>query len=234
MAALPASATDTSAAPPASELTARPPVGRTAPPYTGVPVQALNADPVFLKQVLEATYQKSRAELADLAIKLAENPRQPALWMRVASIKHFYNDDRGAADAYEYLNRIADGDALPFYNLALIYGYNLKEPSRAIPKFEAALIRDPLNPSFYIGFANFWREVLGNFGQARAVLAAGRGKLPGDLNLAIASAAINADAGDTAEAIAYYEQALADPSLPAAERASIAAEVKRLKQSLSQ
>lgn len=200
------------------------------PSYLGEPVAELNADPVFLAQVPEAAYRGSIGELADLALKLGADPRQPDLWMRVAYIKHFYNDDRGAADAYEYLNRIAGADALPFYNAALIYGYNLKEPQKAVPKFEAAIAREPTNSSFYIGFANFWREVLGNLAKAEAVLSQGRESLPGDLNLAIASAALFAAQGKPASALVYYQQALADPSLGSAERAAISAEVDRLEE----
>ena len=83
--------------------------------------------------------------------------------MEVARIKHFYNDDRGAADAYEYLNIIASGDPIPFYNLGMIYAYNLKEPARALPKFQAAIKRDPQSAVYHLGLAGFYREVVKNF-----------------------------------------------------------------------
>src|SRR3989344_1034921 len=94
-------------------------------PYTGAPVAELRADPNVVAQVLPATYQKMREELRDLAAKLEMNADQPELWKRVAYLKHFYNDDLGARDADEYVNRIAPTGSVAFYNLRALYGYKL-------------------------------------------------------------------------------------------------------------
>lgn len=198
------------------------------PPYRGAGVDVLNADPVFLKQVPKDYYEKSKRELADLAVKLAENPNQPQLWMRVASVKHFYNDDAGAADAYEYMNRISS-DPVGYYNLALVYGYNLKQPQKAIPKFESALKYNPWNTSFYIGFANFYREVLNDLPAAEKVLLEGETKVPAEVGLYAALGSLYKAMADTTKAIVYYEKALAMRDLSRGEREALAAEIERLK-----
>lgn len=202
---------------------------QSAPAYTGAPAQELHADQEFLKQVPADTYDKSRKELALLAVSLAANPRDASGWMRVAYIKRFYGDYAGARDAYEYVNVIAEGDALPFYNLAGLYGYYLKEPAKAIPKYQAALQRDPMSPDYYIGFADFYREVMQDLPAAERVLERGLAKIPNETNFMISYAALSKAMGKTARAIEYYETVLASAALGAPQRAAITAEVERLK-----
>lgn len=216
--------------PPASNLT--PSAGkpsRAATPYRGEPVTVLDADPRFLEQVPPEAYQKSIRDLAALSERLTKNPTDTPAWIQVAYIKHFYNDDLGARDVYEHLNLISGEYALPFYNLALIYGYNLKQPQKAVSKFEAAIARDPLNASYYIGFSDFYREVMRDLASAEKVLLQGLVKLSGDANLASALGAVYQEKGDVVSAIAYYEKALASPVLGPGERAAISAEVEKLK-----
>lgn len=231
---------DTSGTPPSPVVTtppATPPLPNASggvspqavPAYTGAPIQTLNPNPDILKQVPADTYDKSRKELAELAVSLAANPRDASGWMRVAYIKRFYGDYAGTRDAYEYLNAIAEGDALPFYNLAGLYGYYLKEPAKAIPKYEAALERDPMNPAYYSGFADFYREVMKDLPAAERVLEQGMAKVQNEINLMISYAALSEMMGKTARAIEYYEKVLARPDLEAPQRAAITVDVNRLK-----
>lgn len=224
--------------PPLAASTQSPITGLTPPagepdvastPYRGEPVTVLDADPQFLKQVPLEAYQKSIRDLALLAERLEKNPTDTPAWMQVAYIKHFYNDDIGSRDVYEHLNLITNQYALPFYNLALIYGYNLKEPQKAVSKFEAAIARDPLNASYYIGFSDFYREVMRDFASAERVLLRGLAKLSGEANLASTLGAVYQEKGNVANAIVYYEKALASPLLGPGERAAISAEVEKLK-----
>lgn len=218
-------------APPATPPPA--PSGVEGPPatpaYTGAAVQTLNPNADILKQVPADTYEKSRNELAGLAVSLAANPRDADGWMRVAFIKRFYGDYAGTRDAYEYLNVIAGGDGLSFFTLAGLYGYYLKEPGKAIPKYEAALQRDPMNPAYYSGFADFYREVMKDLPAAERVLERGLAKAPADTDLMVSYAALSEMMGKTARAIEYYEKVLARSDLGAPRRAAIIADVSRLK-----
>lgn len=245
------SPSDTSGAPPPPVATGTPPLtlpspqastfdkssadksGGTAPPvvptYKGAAVQTLNPDPNILKQVSADTYERSQKELAEFAVSLAANPRDASGWMRVAFIKRFYGDYAGTADAYEYLNLIAPSDGLPFFNLAGLYGYYLKQPAKAIPKYEAALQRDPMNPTYYGGFADFYREVMKDLPAAERVLEQGLAKISSDVNLMVSYAALSGMMGKTARAIEYYDKVLARTDLDAPQRAAITAEVERLK-----
>ncbi len=200
-----------------------------APVYAGAPVQALDPSVDILKQVPADTYDRSRKELVELAVSLAANPRDASGWMRVAYIKRFYGDYAGTRDAYEYLNVIAEDDALPFYNLAGLYGYYLKEPARAISKYEAALQRDSMNPAYYGGFADFHREVTKDLPAAERVLEQGMAKVSSDMNLMVSYAALSEIMGKAARAIEYYEKVLARADLAAPQRAAITAEANRLK-----
>jgi len=170
-----------------------------------------------------------REELRDLAAKLAMNADQPELWKRVAYLKHFYNDDLGARDAYEYVNRIAPTDSVAFYNLAMLYGYNLKEPAKAKPKFEAAIRINPFNTSFYIGFANFHLEVMRDPRAAERVLLDGFGIVPTDVSITSNLGAYYRDHGNIPKAIEFYEKTLAAKELSPGERTAIQAQVDKLK-----
>lgn len=220
-------ATGTPGTPPA--LAAPPPAVVSIQPYWGEPVSELAADPEFLKQVPAATYQRSLAELSDLAMKLSANPGETDLWMRVGFIRQFYHDYAGAADAYEYMNTIAGDMPVPFYNLGSLYGYYLKEPERAIPKYEAAIRLDPVNVSFYLGLASFWREVKGDPASAERVLLAGLVRRPAEVNFRIALGGLYRAMGRTADAITHYEAALDDPDLPAGSRAAIRRDLEQLR-----
>ena len=204
---------------------------RQVPTYQGRPVHVMEADPEVLKQIPPETHQKSKTELADLAVKLADNPRRPDDWMRVAFIKRFYHDYLGARDAYEYLNILNAGDPVPFYNLGSLYGYYLKEPAQAVPKFEEGLQLDPANVSFYTGLADFYREVMNDPPSAEKVLFRGLAKVPADANLLIALGAFYKITGDIPKAVEYYEKVLAVSTLANSERPRITAELEQLKQS---
>lgn len=201
----------------------------TVPPYRGESVEILAADQEFLKQVPHTRYEQSLSDLRELSADLAQNPRQPELWLRVAFIKHYYGDEIGTRDAYEYLNLIAPGDPIPFYNLGVLYGYNLKEPAKAIPKYRAAIRLNPLNASFYVGFADFYRQVAADLSSAKQTLLEGLSNLPKDPNLLIATASLSNSIGDRLGAIRYYEEALAVMNPGQAERTAIIAELERLK-----
>ena len=201
----------------------------SAPAYTGLPVQALNPSADILKQVPADTYEKSRKELVEFAVLLAANPQDASGWMRVAYIKRFYGDYAGTRDAYEYLNVIAPSDALPFVNLAGLYGYYLKQPARAIPKYEAAIRLDAMNPAYYLDFANFYREVAQDLPAAERVLEQGLAKIPTDVNLMVSYAALSETVSKTARAIEFYERILARTDLEVQQRTVIRAEVDRLK-----
>lgn len=219
--------TTPSATPPPPSASGGAPL-QQAPAYTGSPVQNLLADAEVLKQIPADTYEKSRRELTELAVKLASNPRSTDDWMRVAFIKRFYHDYLGARDAYEYLNRIDESNALPFYNLGGLYGYYLKEPSQAILKYEAAIARDPTNASYYTGWADFYREVAGDLAAAERVLKQGLNRVPDDANILIGLAVVAERRGDLNQAIGYYERVLAGLNSSGSQRAAIEAEIERL------
>ena len=229
---LPPLATATPSGGVASPAAIPPTAAYAFPPYQGAAIHALNPDKNFLTQVPEETYRKSLEELASLAVRLAENPSDVDGWMRVAYIKHFYGDEFGTRDVYEYLNLAADNAPIPFYNLALLYGYYLKEPAKAMPKFEAAIKRDPANAEFYAGFADFYRDVMQDPPAAERVLLSALARLPNELNIEIALAALYRSMGEFKKSIAYYERALGHPALNPESRSAITDELARLRQKL--
>ena len=199
------------------------------PPYVGAPVHALAADPAVLGQVPAETYERSRAELAGLAVTLAAKPKDFDGWMRVAFIKRFYRDYAGAADAYAYAAEVDLGQPLPHYNLGGLYGYYLKDPVRARRSYAAALALDPKNVSYAIGLADFYREVMGDLAAAERVLLEIERLVPGDTNMHLALANFYVLRGDAASAIPHYESALASGDLSSAHRQAVADTLERVR-----
>ena len=202
---------------PTSETSPTPIVGKV-PPYQGEPVSKLNPDPNFLKQ-----------ELNDFSAQLAQNPGEVGFWKRVAQIKYFYDDYIGTRDAYEYLNQIAQSDAVAFYNLASLYGYDLKEPAKAIPKYREAIKLNPWSASFYIGFAGFYQDVLRDLKSAEEVLLAGEKQLPQEPSIAVALGSLYENTGKTQGSIAHYEKALSIGGYTKDEEAAIRRAIDRVR-----
>lgn len=201
----------------------------TLPEYSGEPIASLTADPSFLKQISEATYKKSLDELAALAVTIAVNPGEVDAWMQAAYIKRFYNDYRGVSDIYEYVNRIAPTYTLAFYNLAVLYGYYVHEPQKAIGKFHEAIRLDPVNVSFYIGLAEFYKAI-NKLNEAEEILRAGESKVPADPAYLATLGSVYKAKGDIAASIRYYERALQVGGLGESQSAVITAELERLRQ----
>ena len=86
-----------------------------------------------------------------------------------------------------------------------------------------------MNPAYYSGFADFYREVTGDLPAAERVLERGLAKVPTDVNLMVSYAALSETMGKIARAIEYYEKVLARSDLGAPQRAAITADVSRLK-----
>lgn len=228
--ALAPAGTSTAPEPPAAEK----PKGESPPlieavAYLGRPVSELAADPAVVSRIPAEAYETSKKQLAELAAVIAQNPGDTDLWMQVAGIRHFYHDYIGERDIYEYLNQLAPFLSVPFYNLGNLYGFYLKEPQKAIAKYQAALAAEPLNESFYTGLADFYREVLGDLAAAEGILREGLTKLPHEPNLYLSLATVYRAMGNTPKVISSYEQALATGRIAGQQSAAIAAEIARLK-----
>lgn len=205
------------------------PIGNSFPIYQGEAVQTLNPNAEFLKQVPPEVLEKSKIELAELSEKLQKQPNSPQDWFRVAYIKHFYGDDIGARDAYLYLIAIKPDDAISVYNVAVLFGYYLHDSKQAIAYFERVLRLDPRNESFYLGFADFYRDAEKDVTLTEKVLLTGLTSLPGNVNLMSALAGNYALMGRFDLAISYYERVLASGGLTASLQESVTTELNRLK-----
>jgi len=211
--------------PPADNL----PPKNTFPLYKGEPVQTLNPNAEFLKQVPPDVFEKSKMELVELSSKLQKQPNSPSDWFRVAFIKHFYGDEIGTRDAYLYLIAIKPDDTISIYNLAVLYGYYLKDSKEAITYFERALKLDPNNESFYLGLADFYRDAEKNYVMVEKILLLGITVLPNSVNLMSALAQNYVLMSRFDLAIVSYEKLLTVGGITPEYRESVMAELNRLR-----
>ena len=128
------------------------------PIYKGQAISFLGDDSI-INDLPKDAVDKRRQLLADLSIKLKENPLDFEGWMTVGFIKKFFNNYEGARDALEYAKYSGVNNALPYLNLGNLYGYYLKDFKKAEGNFLAAVDRDPLE-SFATRYnlAGFYRD----------------------------------------------------------------------------
>ncbi len=172
--------------------------------------------------------EKKRGDLKILAAVLTANPMGSGGvddWIAVGITKKFFNDFEGARDAWEYAGVLYPANALSFANLGSLYAFYLNDPVKAESNFRKAIANDPYQPGYYLGLADFYKNVyVSKKSEAPKVLLEGM-SLIRDVNLVLALASYYRDVSDKTNALKYYQEVLKlSPNQP-----GIAEEVDRLK-----
>ena len=132
----------------------KPPVQKL-PPYAGQAIGDIGTDP-FIAKVPKDYLENHLKQLAELKVRLTQQPDDFNAWMDVAYLKKFYNNYLGARDAWEYANKIAPKNSIAFYNLGNLYGHDLKQYEKAEQYYLTAIKNDPKLPYQYITLSEFY------------------------------------------------------------------------------
>ncbi|MEK7629036.1 MAG: hypothetical protein AAB394_00750 [Patescibacteria group bacterium] len=155
--------------------------------------------------------EKKRGDLKVLAAVLNASPMGNAGvddWIAVGVIKKFFNDYEGVRDVWEYAGVLYPDNALSFANLGNLYAFYLHNNVKAELNFKKAIKNDPYQPSYYLGFADFYKNVYTEKkAEAPKILLDGI-KVIKDVNLVLSLATYYRDTGDKANALKYYEEIL--------------------------
>ncbi|MFY9493294.1 MAG: hypothetical protein WAP55_02360 [Minisyncoccia bacterium] len=196
------------------------------PIYLGRPIGEIRFGKGF--SAPQELIEKQRGDLKVLAVVLAADATGPAGvddWIAVGVIKKFFNDFEGARDAWEYAGILYPANALSFANLGNLYGFYLHDNARAEFNFKKAIANDPYQVGYYIGFADFYKNVYtAKKSEAPKILLEGISVIK-DVNLMLALATYYRDEGDKTNALKYYQEVLKlSPDQP-----GVAEEIDRLK-----
>lgn len=118
-----------------------------------------------------------------LVALLKQDPDLFNEWLNLGLLRKSIEDYEGARQAWEYASSIRPQNSLSFGNLALLYGYYLKNPVLAEKNYLKAIENDLKLPYLYAQAADFYLEVLNQPEKAREILQKGLQMIPGDLGL---------------------------------------------------
>lgn len=199
------------------------------PPYGGEPIRQLNSDTKFIASVGAAFLEKYEKNLEEIASRLDKNPKNYDDWLAIAYIKKLFNNYIGARDAWEYAKIVNPENPIAFFNLGELYGYELKEPTKAEGNYKSALQLDPYHLDYYIGLANFYKDVLQDPQKAEVIFISALEKIPNtEPNLFTGIGAFYRDQKNFAKAVEYFEKALELTRDPAMQK-NIQDEIDRLR-----
>ena len=125
------------------------------PTYQGEPIELVKGDGIE-KQFPADVVKIYREELKKLAMDLSQKPGDVEGWLRVGVLKKFFNDYKGARDAWEYLTQIAPQEARAYVNLGNLYMLYLKEYALAEARFIKAVELDS-QETYFLALADLYR-----------------------------------------------------------------------------
>lgn len=165
----------------------------TSPSYTitQIPIseQTLPKIPNFDQQIIfpENMSPDVRAiiagNIAQNIDNLKKNPKDVDEWLSLGINRKIVEDFEGAKEAWEYAAYLSPKTAVIFSNLGDLYGYYLKDFSKAEMNFKKAISNDLTFPNYYIKTADFYREVEKDLSKAKAILIEGLSVIKDDMNL---------------------------------------------------
>lgn len=179
------------------------------PPYIGESIRELNPAPQVAASVGAVYVEKYQKNLVSIAARLEKNPRNYEEWLGVAYIKKLFSNYIGTRDAWEYAKVVSPDNPIAYFNLGELYGYELRDPVKAEENYKTALRLNPYHFDYYLGFSNFYTDVLKAPGKAEAVLLSAVDKIPHtEVYLFTEIGAFYRNQKDYAKAIEYFEKAL--------------------------
>ena len=172
--------------------------------------QAINepGNDKLLKEISKSVLDTYTKELERLNDALKSNPLDIESWMRLGQIKKVFNNYEGARDAFEYVKYIIEPNALLNYNLANLYGFDLKDSEKAIFYYEEALRLEPNNYNYVIGAIEFYRALNDKKSKVEELMQKAILLNSNDASLMAYIGRYYQDLGDKNKAIEYYEKAL--------------------------
>ena len=183
-------------------------IKRLPPPYTGQPIRELG-NPDILASIGAAYVERYQKDLNSIANRIEKGSRDHVDWLTVAYIKKLFSNYIGTRDAWEYAKIVNPEDAVAYFNLGELYGYEFKEPAKAEENYLSALRLNPYHLDYYIGLANFYEDVPKDLKKAEGVLLSALDKIPHtEPNLFAQIGAFYRDQKNYTKAIEYFEKAL--------------------------
>lgn len=154
-----------------------------------IPVPDLNRS-VRIPPSMEFQKEEIMKQINDILALLNDDSGLFNQWMDLGLLYKAIEDYEGAREAWEYASSIRPKNSISFGNLAVLYGYYLKNPALAEKNYLKSIENDPKLPHYYVRAADFYLEVLKDKEKARKILEKGLQEIPGEESLQSALGAL--------------------------------------------
>lgn len=102
--------------------------------------------------------------------ELKKEPNSFGGWMNLAILRKMIDDYDGARQIWDFLTKASPEQPGPFANLANLYAFDLKDPTRAKENFIKAIQRGPKDVSVYRNAYDFYRYAIKDNDKAKQML----------------------------------------------------------------
>ncbi len=111
---------------------------------------------------------------------LKKDPSQFSDWLNLAMYQKMAGDYEGTSISWLYASRLAPNDYISLGNLGNLYGYFIKDNTKAINYYNQAIAKGPKLDYLYEQFAEFYRDVMNDKSKAKAIIDEGLIEIPND------------------------------------------------------
>jgi len=125
-------------------------------PEENVSQPSLEREINITANIPEETKTMAGEKIEELRANLKENDDLRSSWLDLASYYKLVGDYAGAEEVWKYMASKSDTDFVPYYNLATLYAYYLKDFSKAEEYFNKAIEKNPNYIATYAAFYDFY------------------------------------------------------------------------------
>ncbi len=148
------------------------------------PIPDLNrSTPAEVKNMSPEALTEITGKIKALQGILKNDPTRIVEWTNLGMYQKMLGDYEGTVISWQYVTKLAPNDFIAYGNLGDLYAYFLKNNAMAETYFKKAIEKGPTQSYLYMQLAGLYTDVFKDTEKAKAIVAQGLAKIPGDPNL---------------------------------------------------
>jgi len=140
---------------------------------SNIPVPNLDEEIVFGSNIPFETQNKLRQEILEVISELKKDSNFLDNWISLGLYMKTIGDYDRAKEAWEYAIVLNPSNSVSHHNLGDLYAYFLKDNVKAEENFLKAIENAPSDIYLYFKMSEFYMDVMGDIGKARAIVERG-------------------------------------------------------------
>lgn len=148
-----------------------------------IPTPVFDKPLVFPENFTDAQKKDVQAHVDQYVAELKANEFAYEAWIDLGLYRKNIKDYQGAFEAWNFASSMYPDDTLPLLNIASLYGYDLRDTSKAEKYYAKAIdLKSPLDYPYFAA-AMFYEEVLQDIPKAISIVEIGIKAIPSSLEL---------------------------------------------------